>query len=496
MPANRPHDLAASDGGHQLPRFAQELKRWREQRQMEKKKLAAAMGFHPSYIAHVEAGRSPASEKFARTADGVLGAGGTLWSAWQDERATDAVSQQTGSGESLIVEDDHAHLHYDGRVYRPSQRRRLFNGGTEPVTHYLMRISVDRYPGHPERSNTLYRAQPLTWEHLALTATCDGEPVHSTVKQDRDSFKEVWLRFENDHGKFPLYPGQHAVLEYGYQVDDERWGLWFQRAVRLPTRHLSVELSFPAALDPVVWGTETSTVAEAVPLRTPVTRMDNGDQAVFSWATDNPPIGARYRLEWRFRARPESQTRVTLRTASDRMKAAGIVQLGDPILEQAAKWFNLPHEADAARSVVDELLAAMQRVREHHVFGKGMGLAAPQIGLSQAAAVVQPPDEDTHPIVLLNPTVVAEAGEIDEQYEGCLSFFDVRGLVRRARHLEVEHTGLDGDRTITVFHDGMARLVGHEIDHLHGRLYKNRMRPGTDPIPVEEYRGSGKRWAY
>jgi hypothetical protein len=51
-------------------------------------------------------------------------------------------------------------------------------------------------------------------------------------------------------------------------------GQWFQRAVRLPTRCLSVDLVFPAELDPAVWGTETSTTAEAVPLRTPITRTD------------------------------------------------------------------------------------------------------------------------------------------------------------------------------------------------------------------------------
>lgn len=105
----------------------------------------------------------------------------------------------------------------------------------------------------------------------------------------------------------------------------------------------------------------------------------------------------------------------------------------------------------------------MQRVREHHVFGKGMGLVAPQIGIPRAAAIVQPPGDDAEPLTLLNSRIVAEAGDVDEQYEGCLSFFDVRGLVPRTRRLEVEHTVLDGARTVTVFTDALARLVGHEI---------------------------------
>lgn len=94
-------------------------------------------------------------------------------------------------------------------------------------------------------------------------------------------------------------------IEYAYSVGDEKWGRWFQRAVRLPTEHLAVELAFPAELDPAVRGTETSMTAEAAPLRTaPVQREENG-MRVFSWSTSTPALHARYRLEWRFRARPE-----------------------------------------------------------------------------------------------------------------------------------------------------------------------------------------------
>lgn len=178
------------------------------------------------------------------------------------------------------------------------------------------------------------------------------------------------------------------------------------------------------------------------------------------------------------------------------MKAAGIVQDGDPILRQRAEPFNLPAQADEAREVTDQLFAAMQRVAEHHTFGKGMGIAAPQIGIGRAAAIVRPPGDEADPIVLLNPAVIAESAETDEQYEGCLSLFDVRGLTPRALRLEVEHTTLDGGHVITTFANGIARLVAHEVDHLYGILYTDRMREGVQPIPVEEYRGIGRGWAY
>ncbi|MEU3310951.1 peptide deformylase, partial [Nocardiopsis sp. NPDC006832] len=76
------------------------------------------------------------------------------------------------------------------------------------------------------------------------------------------------------------------------------------------------------------------------------------------------------------------------------------------------------------------------------------------------------------------------------------SFFDVRGLVPRPRRIEVEHTRSDGSTAIAVFTNALARLVAHEVDHLHGMTYKDRMVEGTSPIPVEEYRGTGKSWNY
>lgn len=106
----------------------------------------------------------------------------------------------------------------------------------------------------------------------------------------------------------------------------------------------------------------------------------------------------------------------------------GIVQEGDEILRQVARPFQLP--AEAARRVVAELNSAA-----------------------------------------------------DEQYEGCLSVLDLRGRVPRALSITVEHTDIDGITRITEFERGVARLIAHEIDHLHGQLYLDHMRPGVEPIP-------------
>nr|MDT0663753.1 helix-turn-helix transcriptional regulator [Micromonospora sp. DSM 115978] len=102
----------------------------------------------------------------------------------------------------LIVEADEATLCYEDGTYHAHQLRRLMNAGAEPVTRYLMRISVDRFPGDPERSARLYRSNPLRWDDLRLSATCNGETMHWKVKTDWDALKEVWLLFENSRGHF------------------------------------------------------------------------------------------------------------------------------------------------------------------------------------------------------------------------------------------------------------------------------------------------------
>ncbi|MEI5133010.1 peptide deformylase [Streptomyces libani] len=177
------------------------------------------------------------------------------------------------------------------------------------------------------------------------------------------------------------------------------------------------------------------------------------------------------------------------------MRDLGVVQHGAGILTEPARAFDLPAERDEAERITDELFAAMDRIGQVHPFAKGMGIAAPQIGIGRAVAVVQPPG-DGPAITLLNPRITACSGQMDEQYEGCLSFFDVRGLVLRPLKITVETTALAGETVTTVYERGFARLIQHEIDHLDGLLYTARMLPGVKPIPVEEYRQTGRSWAY
>ena len=126
------------------------------------------MGFDPSYVSHVEGRRHRPTEDFARRAEAVLGAGGVIWQRFReyDELAarprhraaaartrrcpTSGCRRAPASSSSRRL----AELTYVDGTYRCVVRRDLYNAGTEPVTRYLVRIAVDRYPARPEPAPT------------------------------------------------------------------------------------------------------------------------------------------------------------------------------------------------------------------------------------------------------------------------------------------------------------------------------------------------------
>lgn len=115
----------------------------------------------------------------------------------------------------------------------------------------------------------------------------------------------------------------------------------------------------------------------------------------------------------------------------------------------------------------------------------GVGLAAPQIGISLRVILFEvparritgaPDDDEQGPLVLVNPLITPLGDEKAEDWEGCLSLPGLCGQVPRAlriRYTGVTPTGRTIDRTVSGFH---ARVVQHECDHLDGTLYPQRMR--------------------
>jgi peptide deformylase len=113
----------------------------------------------------------------------------------------------------------------------------------------------------------------------------------------------------------------------------------------------------------------------------------------------------------------------------------------------------------------------------------GVGLAAPQIGISLRVVIFEVannpryPEAETVPqTVLINPVLTPLSNAMEEGWEGCLSVPGMRGLVPRYTHLRYQGRDEYGaiiDRTVSGFH---ARVVQHECDHLDGILYPMRIR--------------------
>lgn len=171
---------------------------------------------------------------------------------------------------------------------------------------------------------------------------------------------------------------------------------------------------------------------------------------------------------------------------SEVMAGLGILQKGQSLLHRPVAPVLLPDERDLVADLLGRLHAIAALARAHHRFTGGMGLAAPQVGVDRAVAIVQRPSAGGF-VTLINPVVVA-ASDVTVEFEGCLSFFDVRGAVPRANRLWVSRQELDGRLVTETFGGLPARLVGHEIDHLAGRLYTDLMEPGAPLLPVAEYR--------
>jgi len=117
----------------------------------------------------------------------------------------------------------------------------------------------------------------------------------------------------------------------------------------------------------------------------------------------------------------------------------------------------------------------------------GAGLAAPQIGVSARVVIFELADNPRYPhltpvpyTVLVNPLITPLSTEQDEGWEGCLSVPGMRGLVPRYRRLHYrgfDQYGTPIDRTVEGFH---ARVVQHEVDHLDGILFPQRVRDLRD----------------
>ena len=166
----------------------------------------------------------------------------------------------------------------------------------------------------------------------------------------------------------------------------------------------------------------------------------------------------------------------------ERRSPLDIITIPDPVLRQ--KTLPVDRFTPALRSLAREMLATMHEAA-------GVGLAAPQVGLLQRLFVMEVKEDDERvpedhplrgkPLVLVNPEIVETSEELEEGLEACLSIPDYGGLVPRHRRVVIQARNEWGKPQRYEVDEFLARVMQHEIDHLDGILFLDRLT-GDDKL--------------
>lgn len=147
------------------------------------------------------------------------------------------------------------------------------------------------------------------------------------------------------------------------------------------------------------------------------------------------------------------------------MAVRNIVTEGDEVLRKRSK------EVTEINDKILDLIADMKETL--YKTGNGIGLAAPQVGILKRIIVIDLGD-GSGPMEIINPVILEQEGE-QVEVEGCLSVPGVFGEVKRPARMVVEYTRPDGEKAKVEAADLLARCLSHEIDHLDGILFTDKV---------------------
>ena len=147
------------------------------------------------------------------------------------------------------------------------------------------------------------------------------------------------------------------------------------------------------------------------------------------------------------------------------MAIRNIREMGDPVLNKECKVVKEMNER--TQILIDDMLETMYEAN-------GVGLAAPQVGILKRIVVIDVSPEGEEPIILINPEIMETSGE-QTGYEGCLSVPNKSGVVTRPDYVKVKALNEDMEEVIYEGEGLLARAFCHEIDHLNGHLYVEKV---------------------
>ncbi|MFC1616518.1 peptide deformylase [Patescibacteria group bacterium] len=161
-----------------------------------------------------------------------------------------------------------------------------------------------------------------------------------------------------------------------------------------------------------------------------------------------------------------------------------ILQLGNPLLRKKSlkvsiKEIKLKH----IQLVIDKIITVMKKIKKTSP-SHGNGLCAPQVGHLHRIIVIYF-DKKYH--ILINPIITKKSKKIFKSSEGCLSFFYLRGYVQRHKRIDISAYDETGKKVKYSFHENLAALVQHEIDHLNGILFIDRINDTKKIFAIEEF---------
>ena len=158
-------------------------------------------------------------------------------------------------------------------------------------------------------------------------------------------------------------------------------------------------------------------------------------------------------------------------------KVLKVREVGDPILNKISDEVDIKNIDEYILDIIEDLKSTLE-------FGKGLGIAAPQIGINKRIIVVGAKKENIKyndaeeiPVTaMINPTWIKLSKETDIQYEGCMSVPSIRGRVERYKNIELTYYNEKGEKIVKQLNGFLARLVQHECDHLDGIVFLERVK--------------------